>query len=1267
MVALVLSLASSLSAQLNTGRISGQITDQTGGAISGATVTVIDVARGQNRTLSSDASGDYAAPNLTPGVYTVRAEFMGFQTVVRQNVEVTVGGDVRVDISMQPGAQTQTVTVTESVPVVNTTNAQTGGVLENQLITDLPTIGRNYRYQQAFVPGVFLGLGTTGTVQVDANGTTDAHGGNTMLDGLYDQTFFTAESTFGGSGEAGFTTILPLDAIQEINLVTNPKAEYGWVPGVTASIGVKSGTNDMHGDAYAFGRDTSLAAKNAFATARAPVAFEQFGGTLGGPIKKNKLFYFLGYEGFLETATAVSGNITAPTLADLDSGGAPSSGSVTTSIPDAIADVINQHNLLTPGNTTVSDLSANIAGCDPAKLPTTGTNNTGASILATGACGTGLLGANHFGAPGLWANPNLGSVPDDGNSNNGLVKLDYHINDHHTLNGSFAYGTYFETAAANSAAKITQNYWEEVLGVLGNNEERLVEIWTPNSSWLNEARWGRDVNNRPVARAECAANGNLSNPTGFGASTGGYGGPNYLTQYGLDSGALGCGIPTITLKGGGAPNAQLGFSNARQDNEVDQQGADSVSYTRGPHQFKFGVDIRAISFTGAKVLDSLSGVISFNSSNFKAFTGTNGTASALEDFLTGTAGSETIAAASSVRSVSTLQAALFAQDDWRIKPRLTLNLGIREEIVTPPTSNTDNLGNFDPTTPTGIVAETQPFNTHYNFEPRFGLAWDITGKGTTTVRAGIGVLNGLTTIQNFISGGNSSDYTIAPTGEALCPASGCGVNNANALIAPGNGKGGTIAPLPGQIAWPLTNTSTTPLFPAPLFSNLACGNGQPGNPSPCTMGGGVPNLQFYHYIFWNVNLEHAFTNNLSVDVGYVASRSTGIIEPINLNLASPTADITLANATSEQSRAPYTANCPAPQGQGLNPNQCFPWFSAINIQDTGGMNWYRSLQISVTQRVSHGLTFTGAYTYAGNYLTEGALNPNLPVSNLNGPYSKNLYPANNLSVTATYQVPGIKSPGQILQGWQLHTNIGLISSLPFSPLDTSDDFAGAGNGGALGTGGIPWTLFGPADPINQIFGRAGNITCYGVAAGPKGSFFPKAGAFAKSSTGCVVVAYGGDSTPWANLPSACIQGARNEASGAGAVAGTPSNPSNTQNGLPLYQLAAIGCYAVGGSAIVPPAEGTYGTMLPDSLRGPGRALVDASVTKDWKVKERYTVQFRAEGFNIFNRTQYLGQGTDPSNPAKFGLAQFTPDVRAGDPIQGKGGPRYFQFGLKLLF
>lgn len=1249
----LLSFALPASAQLNTGRISGQVTDQQGGAIAGATVTVIDVARGENRTLTTDSSGNYAAPNLTPGLYTVRAEFMGFQTVDRQNVQVDVGGDVRVDVAMQPGSQAQTITVTESLPVINTTNAQTGGVLENSLITSLPTIGRNFRWTQQFVPGVLLGVAGTGSVTVDVNGTTDQHGGNSMLDGLYDQTYFTAEATFGGSGEAGFTTILPLDAVQEINLVVNPKAEYGWIPGVTTSIGLKSGTNDLHGSAYAFGRDTSLTAKNAFASARTPVALEQFGGVVGGPIKKDKLFFFAGYEGFRESASSVT-NITAPTLSDL--GSAPSATGL--SIPDAIADIINQHNKASGvnGNTTLSPLSLNIAGCNPSLIPAlTGITNTGAQIVASGACSNG----NASGAPGLWNNPNLGVIPNAGSSDNGLFKLDYHLNDHHSLNGSFGYGDYFETAAGNSPGKIVQNYWEEVLGVQGNNTERVVEIWTPNSSMLNEARWGRDQNVRPVARAECAANGDLSNPVGIGASTGGFGGPNYPSQYGLVSGANGCGNPTIILSS--PVSAQLGFSNARADREVDEQGADSFSYTRGSHQFKFGTDIRAISVNGAKVLDSQSGVINFGQSGFAAFcvaspappaTPTKcSAATSLEDFLIGTPSAETIAAGSNVRNVSIGEYALFAQDDWRIKPRLTLNLGLREEIVTSPTSSANNLGVFAPSSQTGIVATNAPWHTQYNFEPRVGFAWDITGKGTTTVRAGGGVLNALITLMNFISGGSTanggpSNYDAAPTGETLFAASG------TTLQAPGSGRSATVQFLPTATSFNGTGVvssepnpwqSGTQIFPTATFSTPGCGNGVGTNPNPCGMVGGDPNLHYYHYIFWNLNLEHAFTNNISVDVGYVGSRTTGILETINLDQAPPTDDTSLNNATAELARSAYSN--PA-TGQ-------FPWFSTINIQGSGQSDWYRSLQIKYTQRVTHGLTATAAYTYSGNYLTQGTLNINTPLTGTSGsgPYGANTYPDHNLSFTATYEIPAVKKvPAQMLQGWQAHANLGIISGLPVSMLDTKDDISGAG-------ASDPWTLYGPASPFSQIFGRAGTIPCFGVP----GSTFAK-------QSNCVTVAAGPSGTPWANMPAACIAAAQGEPSFPGLT--TANVTTNTQNGFPLFQLASLGCYMVNGSAIVPPAQGTYGAMLPDAIKGAGLRLLDMSVTKDWKIKERYTAEFRMESFNLLNRTQYSPVSSSGSNlgaPNTFGLSTNTPDITRGDPIQGRGGAREIQFGLKLLF
>ncbi len=331
-------------AQVQTGRISGAVTDQSGGAVAGATVTVIDVARGISRPLTSDGAGLYAAPDLIPGTYTVRVEFMGFKTIERQNIMLDAGSDARVDLSLQPGEQTQTVTVTEALPLMNTTNAETGGSLENSTLMNIPLNGRNYRWMVAFVPAVTIKPGQ-GNSSINTNGSGDYP--NFMIDGLYNQAIYNKDSGAAGApSETGDTTLIPLDAVQEVVLVVNPKAEYGWDPGLTMSAALKSGTNDIHGSAFAFGRDDALDARNAFAATRAPVSFEQFGGTVGGAIKKNKLFYFVSYEG-QRLAISSTFSVSSPSTAHFtSSSGCPATqtgqpafgvGNCSSSIPDAIA------------------------------------------------------------------------------------------------------------------------------------------------------------------------------------------------------------------------------------------------------------------------------------------------------------------------------------------------------------------------------------------------------------------------------------------------------------------------------------------------------------------------------------------------------------------------------------------------------------------------------------------------------------------------------------------------------------------------------------------------------------------------------------------------------------------------------------------------------------------------------------------------------------------------------------------------------------------
>src|SRR6266571_1580603 len=243
-----------LFSQGSSGRILGTVTDQSGGVISGATVSVTDTERGVTKTLITNDPGEYNAPTLTPGTYKVRAEAKGFKTIERQNVVLEVGKEIRVDLTLQPGDQVQTITITESIPLVETTNATLGGTLNNTDINDMPLNGRNYQSLLALRPGVVIQPGGGPWTQSSNNVRPDESGW--MLDGVINVNFYDARPVAGmPSPFTDGATILPIDAIQEFNLQENPKAEYGWKPGAVVDVGVRSGTNNLHGSAYAFGRD----------------------------------------------------------------------------------------------------------------------------------------------------------------------------------------------------------------------------------------------------------------------------------------------------------------------------------------------------------------------------------------------------------------------------------------------------------------------------------------------------------------------------------------------------------------------------------------------------------------------------------------------------------------------------------------------------------------------------------------------------------------------------------------------------------------------------------------------------------------------------------------------------------------------------------------------------------------------------------------------------------------------------------------------------
>src|SRR3984893_11050761 len=559
-------VAAPLFSQGNQGRITGTITDQSGGVIAGATVTVKDVQRGVSRTLTTGDSGEYNAPNLLPGTYAVRAEAKGFKVVERQNILLEVGKDVRIDLSLQPGEQSQTIMVTGEPPMVETTSATLGGTLSNETINDLPLNGRNYITLLTLRPGMTVYAGG-GNETRSANGTRAEDIGY-LLDGLRNDDSYTGSSVLNAPIPAGdSSTSLPIDAIQEFNTEENPKAEFGWKPGAIVNAGVKSGANALHGTAFAFGRDTALDARNFFDPAPLPkavIGLEQFAASLGGAIKKDKLFYFVNYEG---QRYSVGGTILQPTPFTVAqpgaSGGSANGCKPTFAAGDCAHSLVDACNDVGFGN--LSPLSAQIAGLNPdcSVKPTNYTPVTGESLFAAndGSNPAGLV---------------LSLVSVD-TQDNGVAKIDYHISDRHSLSGMYFRGVgggtwvdqpWEDGVAGGAQQPFMSNLWGYIQARAGS------WTWTPNSTIANELRGGYDYFRQDYDSLDASVN-----PLKYGINTG-------VTDSKL------FGFPLITMKPYSPGSFRLGGNWPKHIGpDGSLQILDHVSLLRGKHTFKFGGEI----------------------------------------------------------------------------------------------------------------------------------------------------------------------------------------------------------------------------------------------------------------------------------------------------------------------------------------------------------------------------------------------------------------------------------------------------------------------------------------------------------------------------------------------------------------------------------------------------------------------------------------------------------------------------------------------------
>ncbi len=1158
----------------STGRILGAVTDQTGGVVAGATVTVTDTQRGTSRTLTTDDAGEYNAPELIPGAYTVKAEFKGFKATERQNIGVEVGKEYRVDLTLQPGEQTEKVTVTEALPLVETSSAVLGGTISNQLIGDLPVQGRNFQKLLELRPGVYLSPGS-GKWSQSSNGMRHEHNvyilnGIDTIEGFSSQSVLNASPVFGDA-----TSILPIEAIQEFNTEQVPKAEYGWKPGTIVNVGLKSGTNSLHGTAYAFGRDDALDAKNPFiqaGTAKQTTAIEDFGGTVGGPIKKDKVFFLLGYEGQRNTIGAPSSTLTLPTRFNL-------LGTGTSAATANAQSVLNACNALAAA-TAPRDLSLAIAGL---------TYNAAAPLGSRCAADPSNLGVFQDGTSITESIAPVGTA----NLHNGLAKIDYHVNDKHTLSGEYFVGDYEGLGPQNNAA--AQPYWDTF-----THAKSMVAgfhwTWLVSSTMVNEARLGFNRENQQSYPGDCSAVGqpSYSYLANFNSNS------TPMTGVGLPAN---CGFPAITITGFSTTGCCNTFPKI-QGPDRTIQFIDGFSYIHGRHSFKYGFEMRHLTYNGG-TYNGTRGAFTFSAA---------GGLTALQNFLVGTPSTTTPPSelvGDPARTLTDWGYAAYAQDDWRLTDRLTLNLGLRYETVTPPMDAHNLLANFDPNL--GLVQIGSGISSLWkrpnDFSPRLGFAWDITGNAKWVLRGGaslIYVLEGFNVFVSQQAAGASLGVNAVPTGALL--------NGAP------NPNGGNITTGSVQFTSGVNWTIAGPVLPSGAIRCDSPLNAAPTN-KPCSITVVDPNLKRPYAPAWNLSLQHAFSNDISLQVAYVGTHATDLIGLNDINAAALGSGwATFAGGTCTPSISAISVPCENISRPFFSK---FPYLSSIvRISNQDDSN-YNGLQVTLTQRPWHGLSYLVGYTWA-HALDEASGDWNgsaLPANlyNVRADYGNSLDDVRHrATISLTYALPEKKGFAQMLQGWKINSVANIQSALPWFVNDTTNDISGVG---------------GKQDRWD-FFGNPATFSGLGFASAP---FF--AGA---SNAACVAQAAALD------------------------AGNTPLHPGFTYSAA----LAKFGCYDAGGSIMLPPALGTYGTMPRGLFRGTGLKLLDMSLTKDIRFTERFDGQFRFEVFNILNMTQYSYAASNTTNPAQtstFGSARVTPDVQISNPEVGSGAARSIQLGFKLTF
>ncbi|MEJ2008556.1 MAG: carboxypeptidase regulatory-like domain-containing protein [Acidobacteriota bacterium] len=1090
--------ASMSRAQNITASLTGTVTDSSGGVVPNATVIVHNDATGQNvRTVTTDSRGVFTATLIPIGTYTVTIKKTGFKNFTANQVTLHVGEHRALDAVLQPGAVTQHVTVTATATPVKTTTAAQEQTITGTQIRELQLNNRNFEQLVTLEPGVASNLpdqisfGITNTDAISVNGArTGAN--NWTVDG--------ADVNDSGSNLT-LLNVPSVDALSEFTLARSTyDAQYGRSGGGQVNVVTKSGTSQFHGDVYEFDRNDVLNANsflnNAAGVKKPPYRYNDFGYTIGGPIyipgvyntSRTKSFFFWSQE-FRRNTIPYGYNATLPSAAELQ-------GTIAGQVPVA------------PSGCVTYDAASNTSQISPSCF----SQNAKAYIANVySKFSSNVPGTTQF----------ISSPTGLNNYRQEIIRVDQVLS-----NKTQAFARYMEDNVPTSepgglfAGEPLPGISSTSTNAPGRNLVlHLTKEFSPTV--VNEVAfnysWGAINSN---------VTGDITNPSFVGAITTGnfpYSDPYHRVPGLSISGYTGVAIPVSPYK----------------ERNIDKEAYDNLSIVRGNHSIRTGVSFQWMR-KSENAVNPTNGSFSFNTVNGDP---------AFANFLLGQAYSFSQASRDIIPDLHFLNFAAYVQDDWKIRPNLTLNLGVRYSYLPTPYDVKDILDNFDPATfnpnavptidpTTGLFAAQQtltaagqplmpanyvngiivgtvnsPYGKQVNpsydnaIAPRIGFAWDPFNTGKTSIRGGYGIyydrtLNGIWEQNQFENPPFvSSIYIPNPS-----------FDNPSATAA-------SVSLSPRRL-----HATGTPAFKVPSYQQ------------------------------WSFSVEREVIPNTTVQVAYVGSKGTHLLGAYDANQVP--VDVRMANL-----------------GDSYNALRPYPGYSAITAIAPMFDSNYNSLQVSVNRRVSRGLNLGVAYTWSKTLANNSTDRSSASLDTYNRALD---YGAASYSIPQVlifnyiYDLPFYRSQsgfvGHVLGGWET-SGITTIES------------------------GFPLTFFQYNDPFDVY----GGIGIDPSAVSPRPDYV------------------------------------------SGQSLSGPKTPQEWFN-----------------TAAFTDAVGHFGTAGRGILTGPGFNNWDFALFKNTRISERFTTQFRAEFFNVFNHTSFSSVGTNVDS-STFGRVLGTHD------------PRIIQLGLKVMF